>query len=76
MGLINQTIEFKKPVNVIYEGRITPKMINVVKAYILRSGKPGFLTDEKGESYDFEYVYDKETIYRTIIRNLMFKDLI
>lgn len=76
MGIINQIIELKKPIFVVYEGRILSQTINVTKIYVLRNGKPGHLIDEKGVKYDFEYIEDKELIYHAIIKNLMFKELI
>lgn len=82
---INQVIEFKSPINVMYEKwGGTFASIQVVKVYVLRSGKPSFVFDEHGDKYDFERVIGKcnnvvnykDLIYRTIIRNLMFKELI
>jgi hypothetical protein len=73
---IVQIIEFKKSVSVIYEGQVMWKAIKVTKVYVLRSGKPSFVIDETGDKYDFEYISDKDLIYRTIVRNLMFKELV
>lgn len=73
---LEQTVEFKKPVSVIYEGMVVWKSINVAKVYVMRSGKPSYVIDDKGERYDFEYIEDKELIYRTVIRNVMYKGLI
>ena len=73
---IVQIIEFKSPVSVTYESRVIWEAIKVVKVYVLRSGKPSFVIDETGNKYDFEYISDKDLIYLTIIRNLMFKELI
>jgi len=76
--VVNQIVEFKKPVNVIYYGRIRFELRPIVKAFVLRSGKPSYVVDVDGNKCDFEYFddSDKDLIYRTIIRNLMFKELI
>jgi hypothetical protein len=52
--------------------------MSIVKAFVLRSGKPSYVVDAAGNKRDFEYFDDddKDLIYRTIIRNLMFKELI
>ena len=75
---IVQLVEFKKSVNVIYYGRIRFESMSIVKAFVLRSGKPSYVVDSDGNRCDFEYFDDddKNLIYRTIIRNLMFKELI
>ena len=75
---IVQLVEFKKPICVVYEGQVAWQSITVVKAFVLRSGKPLYVIDFAGYKYDFEYFdeHDKNLIYRTIIRNLMFKELI
>jgi hypothetical protein len=52
------------------------RTITVTKVYVLRSGKPSYVIDESNNKYDFEYVSDKDLIYRTIVRNLMFKELV
>ena len=73
---LEQTIEFKKPVSVLYNGRICYYSINVVKVYVMRSGKPSHVIDDKGEKYDFGFIEYKDLIYNAIIKNLMFKELI
>ena len=73
---MEQTIKLKNQVSVIYEGRISWETIRVEKVYVLRSGRISHVIDDKGNKYDFEYVDDKESIYRSVIKNLMFKELI
>lgn len=73
---INQVIEFKNPIPVIYEGRILWETIRVEKVYVLKSGRISHVIDDKGNKYDFEYIDNKESIYRSVIRNLMFKEII
>lgn len=73
---IVQIVKFKNPISVTYESMVIWESIKVVKVYVLRSGKPSFVIDETGNKYDFEYISDKDLIYRTIVRNLIFKELI
>ena len=73
---MEQTIKLKNPTPVIYEGRISWETIRVEKVYVLRSGRISHVIDDKGNKYDFEYIDNKESIYRSVIRNLMFKELI
>jgi len=73
---MNQLIEFKESINVKIEGRFAYFTKKIVKVFVLRSGKPSYVIDEDGSKYDFEYVEDKDLVYRTIVRNLMFKELI
>ena len=75
---IVQLVEFKEPIFAAYEGRVIWQSVTIVKAFVLRSGKPSYVVDAAGNKYDFEYFddNDKNLIYRTIIRNLMFKELI
>ena len=74
--VVNQMIELKKPVDVTYEGQFFDQEVSAVKVMVLRSGKPSYIVDKDGERYEFEYITEKELIYRTVIRNLMFKELI
>lgn len=74
--VVNQMVELKKPVSALYNGRICYYSINVVKVYVMRSGKPSHVIDDKGEKYDFGLIDGKDLIYNAIIRNLMFKELI
>jgi hypothetical protein len=73
---MEQTIKLKNPVSVIYEGRISWETIRVEKVHVLRSGRISHVIDDKGNKYDFEYIDNKESIYRSVIRNLMFNELI
>jgi len=75
---IVQLVEFKEPISAVYEGRVIWQSVTIVKAFVLRSGKPSYVVDADGNKCDFEYFgdSDKDLIYRTIIRNLMFKELI
>lgn len=73
---MEQTIKLKNQVSVIYEGRISWETIRVEKVYVLRSGRISHVIDDKGNKYDFEYIDNKESIYRSVIRNLMFKEII
>ena len=75
---IVQLVEFKEPIFAVYESRVMWQSVTIVKAFVLRSGKPSYVVDAAGNKYDFEYFddNDKNLIYRTIIRNLMFKELI
>ena len=74
--VVSQMVEFKKPVDVTYEGQFFDQEVSAVKVMVLRSGKPSYIVDKDGERYEFEYITEKELIYRTVIRNLMFKELI
>jgi len=74
--VVNQMVELKKPVDVTYEGQFFDQEVSAVKVMVLRSGKPSYIVDKDGERYEFEYITEKELIYRTVIRNLMFKELI
>lgn len=78
MRRVEQTVVLKESVVVKYEGRILYQIIRVKKVYVCRSGLPAHVVDEDNNLYEFEYLDDddKMRIYRAVIKNLIFKNLI
>lgn len=64
-------ITFKKPIALIFEGRICDFTIYISEIRVLRSGKPYAVYTKDDKRYNFEYLTDssKELVEKIVERN-------